>query len=53
MFILLFSGNMTEDEMLARAIAASEEEERRRRERGANTNANNNTQDSRANCAIS
>jgi hypothetical protein len=46
---------LSEDEMLARAIAASEEEERRRRrERNSNQNSNQTpSQDSRANCAVS
>lgn len=48
--------SLTEDEMLARAIAASEEEERARQRRNGNSNnssSNSNVEDSRANCAIS
>lgn len=43
------SASLTEDEMLARAIAKSEEEERRRRQRSSSQN----NQDSRSNCSVS
>lgn len=47
--------NLSEDEMLARAIAESEEEERRRRlsQRNANQNSNQSSSDSRSNCTLS